>query len=110
MTQQNESPRQVGLARIYRSWPIIFIAAAGLYVVFKYFINLGSFLPFIILALCPLMHIFMHRGHGKHGSQHSIEAKTDQTEPTEGNADQMVPSDVKTDQTVSSGAEDSFHG
>lgn len=23
-------------------------------------------LPYLILALCPLMHIFMHRGHGKH--------------------------------------------
>lgn len=23
-------------------------------------------LPFLILLLCPLMHIFMHRGHGGH--------------------------------------------
>ena len=26
-----------------------------------------SFLPFAILLLCPLMHVFMHRGHGGHG-------------------------------------------
>ena len=100
MTQQKDSTRQVGLARIYRSWPIIFIAAAGIYVVFKYFSNLGSFLPFIIIALCPLLHIFMHRGHGGPSSQHSPEVKADRTEPTE----------VKADQTEPSGAEDGFHG
>lgn len=27
---------------------------------------LGS-LPWIFLLLCPLMHLFMHRGHGSHG-------------------------------------------
>jgi hypothetical protein len=26
-----------------------------------------SALPFLILLLCPLMHVFMHRGHGGHG-------------------------------------------
>jgi len=27
-------------------------------------------LPFLILALCPVMHFFMHRGHGAHGNKH----------------------------------------
>lgn len=30
-------------------------------------------LPYLILLLCPVMHIFMHRGHGGHaghGEQH----------------------------------------
>lgn len=26
-------------------------------------------LPFLILLLCPLMHIFMHRGHGGRGGR-----------------------------------------
>lgn len=28
-------------------------------------------LPWAILALCPLMHVFMHRGHGGHGGHGS---------------------------------------
>ena len=26
--------------------------------------------PYLLLLLCPLMHYFMHGGHGKHGSDH----------------------------------------
>ena len=26
-------------------------------------------LPYLILLLCPVMHIFMHRGHGSHGDK-----------------------------------------
>ncbi len=26
-------------------------------------------LPFAIFLLCPIMHLFMHRGHGSHGEQ-----------------------------------------
>ena len=29
----------------------------------------GSYLPFLLLAACPLMHVFMHRGHGEHASR-----------------------------------------
>lgn len=29
--------------------------------------RLSSGWPYLILLLCPLMHIFMHRGHGGHG-------------------------------------------
>ena len=28
-------------------------------------------LPFFLLLACPLMHIFMHHGHGKHGRDHA---------------------------------------
>ena len=27
-------------------------------------------LPFLILLLCPVMHLFMHRGHGKEHGDH----------------------------------------
>jgi L-asparagine transporter-like permease len=36
------------------------------------------FLPYALLLLCPLMHVFMHHGHGGHGD-HRVkdEPKTD---------------------------------
>ena len=27
-------------------------------------------LPYVIFLLCPLIHLFMHRGHGKNGGHH----------------------------------------
>lgn len=28
-------------------------------------------LPLLLLLACPLMHVFMHNGHGSHGGRHS---------------------------------------
>lgn len=28
-------------------------------------------LPFLLLLACPLMHVFMHHGHGQHGGGHA---------------------------------------
>lgn len=36
-------------------------------------------LPYVLLALCPLMHFFMHRGHGGHG-RHDQDRPADQQE------------------------------
>jgi hypothetical protein len=38
--------------------------------------------PYLILLLCPLMHVFMHRGHGGHGSSHG---GVDAAAPANGN-------------------------
>jgi hypothetical protein len=27
-------------------------------------------LPYLIFLACPLIHFFMHRGHGQHGGHH----------------------------------------
>lgn len=29
-------------------------------------LSIGSWLPWLLLALCPLMHLFMHHGHDGH--------------------------------------------
>lgn len=28
--------------------------------------SLGRWLPYLLIAACPLMHLFMHKGHGEH--------------------------------------------
>ncbi|WP_197386282.1 DUF2933 domain-containing protein [Ralstonia pseudosolanacearum] len=38
-----------------------------------------QFLPFLLLAACPLMHVFMHGGHG-HGHRGHQSAKPDEVD------------------------------
>lgn len=40
---------------------------AGFYLLTEHTAHVGGALPFLLLLACPLMHFFMHHGHGKHG-------------------------------------------
>lgn len=42
-------------------------AAAGYYLWTEHQAHLLAALPYLILLLCPLMHVFMHRNHNDHG-------------------------------------------
>lgn len=44
----------------------IFIGFALFYLLTEHRAHFFSALPWLILLLCPLMHIFMHHGHGGH--------------------------------------------
>jgi hypothetical protein len=55
------------------TWPqatlIVFLGAAGFFFWTEHKAHLLGALPFLVFLLCPLMHIFMHKGHGgQHGS------------------------------------------
>jgi hypothetical protein len=53
--------------RSYRGWVVLGLAALlGGYLVIWHGAHLAAVLPFLALAACPLMHVFMHRGHGHH--------------------------------------------
>lgn len=45
---------------------IAFLAIAVLYLYAEHRAHLYGALPYLLLLACPLMHLFMHRGHGKH--------------------------------------------
>jgi hypothetical protein len=48
----------------YRGWAILGLAVLlGGYLVIWHSAHLAAVLPFLVLAACPLMHIFMHGGH-----------------------------------------------
>ena len=51
-----------------------FILIAGFYLVTEHTAHVFGALPFLLLLACPLMHVFMHGGHG-----HSHEAQGDKT-------------------------------
>lgn len=61
-------------------------AALGLITAASYFLlvehnqHLFDYLPFLILLLCPLMHVFMHGSHGKHGQDEGTSHENDQSE------------------------------
>ena len=51
-------------------WSYVFfvgVAFGAAFLVYDQFSSqIGSYLPYLILLLCPLMHVFLHRGHGDH--------------------------------------------
>ena len=52
------------------NWILIgFIAIAAFFLIAEHTAHVLGALPYLILLLCPLMHFFMHRGHGGHGGR-----------------------------------------
>lgn len=43
---------------------LAFLAIAGFFLLAEHRAHLFGVLPFLLLAACPLLHFFMHRGHG----------------------------------------------
>lgn len=48
----------------------LFALIGGFFLVAEHRAHLLPYLPWLFLAACPLMHIFMHRGRGHHGASH----------------------------------------
>jgi len=46
---------------------IVFAAIAAFYLLSEHRAHLLGALPFLLLLVCPVMHLFMHGGHGGHG-------------------------------------------
>ena len=45
-----------------------FLIIAAFYLLTEHTAHVFGVLPFLLLLACPLMHLFMHHGHGSHGS------------------------------------------
>jgi hypothetical protein len=52
---------------------IAFCAIVAVLFIYEHRLHVLGFLPYLFLLACPLMHIFMHHGHGGH--QHQTEEK-----------------------------------
>ncbi len=55
--------------RLSSSWWVLlgFLAIAGFFLVSEHQAHIFGALPYLLLLACPLLHWFMHRGHGGHG-------------------------------------------
>jgi hypothetical protein len=50
------------------NWVLIgFLAIAAFFLLMEHRAHLLGILPWLLLLACPLMHLFMHRGHGGRG-------------------------------------------
>jgi len=38
--------------------------AVGVFLLFQHWVHVPAILPYLFFAACPLMHLFMHHGHG----------------------------------------------
>ena len=43
------------------------VLAAAAYLLSQHWGHVVGYWPYLLLLACPLMHLFMHRGHGGHG-------------------------------------------
>lgn len=61
---QKRVPRPAALAA-----SCVLLSVVAFYLLTEHLQHTLGALPYVILLLCPLMHLFMHRGHG-HGLGH----------------------------------------
>ena len=59
-------------------WALVLtVAVGGFYLVTEHTAHLFGALPCLFLLACPLMHVFMHRGHGHKGHGHGQHRSSD---------------------------------
>ena len=78
--QHPEPPPRVWTSR----YAIGFVLLAGIaawFLLGEYRAHLAGGLPLLLLLLCPLLHRFMHRGHGDHGAPRRVDPGPDRGEP-----------------------------
>lgn len=81
--EQGSPPRFWGSR--YSAGLLVMGAVAGYFLLTEHLAHVLQALPYLLLLACPLMHAFMHHGHGGH-RQHgqgkpAASAKTDDDKP-----------------------------
>jgi len=56
---------------------LLFLAFGGFFLITEHAAHTIQWLPWLILLACPLMHVFMHHGHGAH-TDHNARRDDDQ--------------------------------
>lgn len=61
-------PRSLWRTRFGFGW-LVLGAVAAFFLLTEHRAHLFGALPYLLILVCPLMHLFMHHGHGAHGRQ-----------------------------------------
>jgi len=73
-TQRNSS-----VSRLLRSRTgivfLAFLAIAAFFLLTEHTAHVFGILPYALLLLCPLLHLFMHRGHDEHAGHADQQAQ-----------------------------------
>jgi len=57
---------------------LCFLAIAAFFLIVEHTAHFFGVLPFALLLLCPLLHLFMHHGHGGHSNDPEPRESTEQ--------------------------------
>jgi hypothetical protein len=74
-----ETPRRSGPTQTGRWVFLAFVAIAAYLLIAEHRAHLSGllyYLPFLVLLLCPLLHVFMHGLHRHHGGDHKQSGHT----------------------------------
>lgn len=64
---------------------MLIIGSFGLYFLMtRHFAHVVDALPYLLLLACPLMHVFMHHGHGGHAGHGSDEKSVGKPNQSQG--------------------------
>lgn len=72
---QHTAPAEQKTLRRYPFVLIGFLLVIGYFLLTEHRAHIIPFLPFLLLAACPLMHVFMHHGHGHDQAPQTDNAK-----------------------------------
>ncbi len=75
--QHEQAPGRNGVLSRAKPVLIVFLLIAGYFLWTEHRAHTIAYLPVLLLLACPLMHIFMHGGHGGHSGQGSSSGDQD---------------------------------
>lgn len=68
-----------------------FLLVAGFFLTTEHRAHVFGLLPFLLILACPLLHVFLHRGHGGHGSSLSHDGGHHDGERPDGRHSDRIP-------------------
>lgn len=69
-----------------------FAAVAGFFLITEHWAHVYGYIPFLVILACPLMHIFMHHGHGGHSGHSEEDHRHGESNPPKPLSDKGVQS------------------